>query len=1074
MVREMEMFGHGCAINGTVEGDGHTLHSVYIEMNASGIDGDCSCPVAYNCEHVSALLLALLDTQSNESSDPGTHAIAPQSRRTPDPAETNVQTTSSEYPADVHQRILYVLHPALQRSHLHVEVVAARKMKDGSYGKISPYLLRNFFNHTLHRFVLPIDVDLIRHVKPSDMNSNSFTPVDIQGATLMKRMLQTGRCHWLDARPAPLAPGKERPGTWFWHVSERAVQQLCLRIPDGKSDDGMAPASFIIPSSPPFYLSEDGTRCGPIATDCPDHLYESLFFVGAFGPEKRSPWTDLPFDWPASVPEFSPLHFRHVDIAPKPVLKLLIDASNPYLNGVQLSFDYGGFRRDSDIRPINETVYYQQQGQWFETHDDRDVEQAFIRQLRSVGLRRLNPHRSTMGQPPENIPEWILPSKMDWPEFLACRLEPLREAGFLIETPSGFRYEIVRVRQWDVHCKERGIMGEIHFEVVLNDGLRLDLIDIVADWVNAAPKRLSDASLREMTRQTTQHLSLPDGRILPIAASLLHGILTAMLDLFAGKKVANDRNIAAMHWLQLRERLKFTPNTHVREHGDWVDRMHRLADMREIPSIPPPAGLTIRLRDYQQHGLSWLQCLLRLNTEALLADDMGLGKTVQTLAHILKEKEVGNLCDPALVVMPTSLMHNWKAEAARFAPGLRVLTWHGSDRGKSLGIIKDHDLVLTTYGLMVRDIRTLQARHWSMLVLDEAQHIRNPRTSVARMARELKTGQRICLTGTPMENHLGDLWALFDFLMPGYLRDTRTFTRIFRQPIEQEGGGMRQQQLNLRIRPFILRRTKEDVAAELPPKTTMIHSVDMGEAQRELYEGIRLMMHKKVRDAMRSMGRGQSHIIMLEALLKMRQACCDPRLLKHSLLKNGETTQQHITLKFIDRTGSAKLDWLRETLPEMIAEGRRVLLFSQFTRMLKFIAAACDEMTIPYVTLTGASRHRGAIVEAFQNHEAPLFLISLKAGGAGLNLTAADTVIHYDPWWNPAAEMQASDRAHRIGQNKPVFIYKLIAAGSVESRILDMQARKQKRADALYAGAKQSTPLWSGEELITLFAPLQE
>jgi len=687
----------------------------------------------------------------------------------------------------------------------------------------------------------------------------------------------------------------------------------------------------------------------------------------------------------------------------------------------------------------------------------------------------MRPSYNLNGQDQDTLPDWTLPPNMDWPEFLVCRMGTLRQQGFRIESMPGFRYEIVQVRQWNVNCAEHGAMGEVHFEVVLEDGLHVDLIDVIADWLKQDPQRLSDASLHELARQRMQYLQIPDGRMLPVAADMLHGIITAMLDQFSSQITAGQGHIAAMDWLQLRQKLHASSYVHIRDHGDWIERMRQLADMREIPVVTPPTGLTVALRDYQQSGLNWLQCLLRLNIGALLADDMGLGKTIQTLAHILKEKEAGNLTEPALVVAPTSLMHNWNVEAARFTPDLRVLTWHGGQRKQALDTIKAYDLVLTTYGLLLRDAPLLHEHCWSFVILDEAQQIRNPRTRAARAARQLTATQRICLTGTPMENHLGELWALFDFIMPGYLCDVRTFTRVFRKPIEREENSVRQQQLNLRIRPFMLRRAKEDVATELPAKTTMIQSVDMGESQRELYEGIRLMMHGKVRDAMQTMGKGQSHIIMLEALLKMRQACCDPRLLKASMLKHhNDGFQHHVTMESIDKADSAKLDWLRTMLPEMLAEGRRILLFSQFTGMLKLIAEACDEMTIPYVTLTGASRNRGAIVESFQSHQFPLFLISLKAGGAGLNLTAADTVIHYDPWWNPATEAQASDRAHRIGQDKPVFIYKLIATGSVESRILDMQARKQKLADALYDGAKQASPVWSEEDMLALFAPLDE
>jgi len=344
-----------------------------------------------------------------------------------------------------------------------------------------------------------------------------------------------------------------------------------------------------------------------------------------------------------------------------------------------------------------------------------------------------------------------------------------------------------------------------------------------------------------------------------------------------------------------------------------------------------------------------------------------------------------------------------------------------------------------------------------MLILDEAQYIKNPRAKSSQLVRRLNASHKLCMTGTPMENHLGELWAQFDFLMPGYLHDIRGFSKLFRKPIEIEGDTARQEALNMRLRPFMLRRGKDEVALELPPKTEIIRSIEIEGPQRELYESVRLAMHKRVRDAMASMGSGQSQIVVLDALLKMRQVCCDPRLVRGL---QGEPP------------ASAKLDMLMEMLPEMIEEGRRVLLFSQFTSMLRLIEEAVNREHIAYVKLTGQTKDRQTPIESFQNEEAPLFLISLKAGGVGLNLTAADTVIHFDPWWNPAAETQATDRAHRIGQDKAVFVYKLITEGTVEEKILELQERKRALANAIHQTGTGKKPLWTKEELTTLFAPL--
>jgi len=1142
-VCEMEVLDQGSAISGAVGAD-DARYSVYVDMDECAVDGDCSCSVGYNCEHVAALLLACLSAQHGDQhiSD-GIHTAAQAkvnarqaSQSIANPAQD--QSESDDYPPDVHQRILYLLYPAQGGHRLYIDVVSARRMQDGSYGKPSPYLLRNFFHHILQRFVLPVDVEIIKlqHLHVSSMDRNTLIPVGIDGATAMKHILASGRCHWLDAQQPAIILGEERPGTWLWHVDETAHQHLFLQAEGGKTSDDFAPAKLIMPTSPPFYLSEDALHCGQIRTACPTDMYASIFtrsYRTARSQTQTHPqspsFRESTFVWPTSVPACKPLDFQHVDVAPQAVLQLFSHPDNTYLNGFKLRFDYGGPLLRS-AHYIDEVAYYKQADQWFVTNRDRQAERAFVRQLRGVGLRNTSAHRSTMGVDRDIIPEWTLPKKMDWQVFLACQLGDLRQAGFRIETQPGFGSDIVQVRQWDARCKDHGIMGEIHFEVVLDDGLHIDLIQIIASWIKAEPDRLSEKSLQQLAKLDVQYLPLPDGRMLPIAADMLHGMVVAMLDVFTtmvNKQGSYDGvdtcNTTAMQWLALRDVLyEYEQDTtvamHVEDDAAWRDRMRQLSNMRDIPDVSPPAGLSVQLRAYQQLGLNWLQNLRGMHVGALLADDMGLGKTIQTLAHILKEKEAGRLSHPVLVVAPTSLMHNWKAEAARFSPDLKVLLLHGAKRKEQFSSITDHDLVLTTYGLLGRDSHALQHQHWAMLVLDEAQNIRNPRTAAARAVRKLQADQRICLTGTPMENHLGELWALFDFLMPGYLGDARTFSRCFRKPIEQEADSQRQDLLNLRIRPFMLRRSKDVVATDLPPKTNIVRTVEMGDAQRQLYEGVRLLMHQQVRDAMQHAGKGESTMMVLNALLKMRQVCCDPRLLKFGLLNqnalklqslsqseenqepvavdqevgdqalgdqektdqeklddnNQTTTPSAITLESIDKAGSGKLDWLRDMLPEMIAEGRRILLFSQFTRMLNLIAELCDDLSIPYVMLTGSTRNRSRPIQAFQNHDVPLFLISLKAGGVGLNLTAADSVIHYDPWWNPAAEAQASDRAHRIGQDKPVFVYKLITGGSVESRILDMQVRKQKLADAVYQGSKKMESLWSDMELESLFAPLED
>ncbi len=472
-----------------------------------------------------------------------------------------------------------------------------------------------------------------------------------------------------------------------------------------------------------------------------------------------------------------------------------------------------------------------------------------------------------------------------------------------------------------------------------------------------------------------------------------------------------------------------------------------------------PARVHASLRPYQQQGLNWLQFLRAQGLGGILADDMGLGKTLQTLAHIQVEKDAGRLTAPALVIAPVSLMGNWHSEAARFCPGLRTLVLHGASRHELADSVAEHDLVIAPYSLLQRDRERWLQLQWHLVVLDEAQNIKNASTNVAQVVSALRARHRLCLSGTPMENHLGEIWSLFHFLMPGFLGSQTRFKEVFRTPIEKQGDGARMAQLRSRITPFMLRRTKALVAGELPPKVESVMPVELTGTQADLYETIRLGMEKTVREALQTKGLAKSQITILDALLKLRQVCCHPQLVPLDVAKKVKT--------------SAKLDQLMALLPEMLAEGRRILLFSQFTSMLTLIEAELKKRNLPWVKLTGQSQKRDAIIEQFTSGQVPLFLISLKAGGVGLNLPQADTVIHYDPWWNPAVENQATDRAHRIGQTQSVWVIKLVAQGTIEERILALQERKAQLAGSLYSdSAARKEPLFTEGDLAELLQPL--
>nr|WP_232504768.1 DEAD/DEAH box helicase [Acidovorax delafieldii] len=708
-------------------------------------------------------------------------------------------------------------------------------------------------------------------------------------------------------------------------------------------------------------------------------------------------------------------------------------------------------------------------------------------------------------------PVWTLAQEAHFGDFWADVVPQLRAEGWIVVVHPGFAHESVPVLRWKLHIatatgellgkevdgplgtrqrpvqklmlpeREGAWLLTLGIEI---DGETLDLAPLLADLLRRDPRWLNAQQMAAIDDLAIIKLRAPGGKRIEAPAGPLKAIVGAMVDLLTDptRNQRQDGDPLRLGAWEAR-RIEALRAGLVQAHrvgtvNGWSNGWQLQGDaglaqlaqrLRRIGTPQPvaaPKGLQVQLRPYQLEGLAWLQYLREQGLGGILADDMGLGKTAQALAHVLTEKEAGRLTRPALVVLPTSLLFNWQAEAARMAPSLRVLALHGADRGKRYLHIADHDLVLTTYPLLWRDVEALAAEPFHLLILDEAQMVKNAGSRSARALRKLQAPHLLCLTGTPLENHLGELWAQFDFLMPGFLGDVRSFNARWRKPIEENGETLRAQLLAQRVRPFILRRRKQDVATELPPRTETILRVQLQGKQRELYEAVRTTADKQVRRALERQGFEGSQIAILDALLKLRQVCCDPRLVKGTT-KTAQTMER------------AKLELLAGLLPTLVDEGRRMLVFSQFTEMLMLVAEQLDTLALPYLTLTGQTppRQRGAVVRQFQAQDetsAPILLVSLKAGGLGLNLTAADTVVHLDPWWNPAVEEQATARAHRIGQDQPVFVYKLVVEGSIEERMLELQARKAALAQGVLGHDAEGAVKFSEADLHALLAPLTE
>ena len=683
---------------------------------------------------------------------------------------------------------------------------------------------------------------------------------------------------------------------------------------------------------------------------------------------------------------------------------------------------------------------------------------------------------------------WTLVQEEFFGDFLAEQVPELEAQGWQVSTHAGFAHHSQAVSGWQMELAEEVAPVEapaaarkrvptlglarrqgawlvsLGIEV---EGQRLDLAPLIANLLRRDKRWLSATAIGEIEDDALIKLRAPGGRRFHTRAAPLKAILWAMLDLLKPAQLAKGEPLRLSAWDAAR-----ITSVEDDSQGDWQIRgdaglkamAQRLLAAGAPKAVAQPAGLGLPLRPYQLHGVAWLQHLREQGLAGILADDMGLGKTAQALAHIWVEKQAGRLDRPALVIMPTSLLFNWQQEAARIAPGLKVVVWHGADRAqRSAALWDEADLVLSTYALVWRDVRVLSAQPFHLLILDEAQAVKNSQARSARALRRLDARHRLALTGTPLENHLGELWSLFDFVLPGLLGDARSFARHWRKPIEVNGEGARARLLAARVRPFILRRLKSEVAAELPPLTELVQRVPLLGQQKQLYESVRVAADHMVRRILARDGFGASQLIsVLDAMLKLRQVCCDPWLLKGVQRPAG-----------VER---AKLEWLREHLPDFVAQGRRMLVFSQFTEMLGLIADELGTLGLSHLVLSGQTpaAQRGEVVRRFQAREVPILLASLKAGGVGLNLTAADTVIHVDPWWNPAVQAQASARAHRIGQHQPVFAHLLVAQGSIEERMLELQARKRALADGLLGsddGASLSK--FSVPELQRLLAPLE-
>ena len=882
---------------------------------------------------------------------------------------------------------------------------------------------------------------VVAPITPRDIATDETAPPSSRDIAYLLNEADTSRTTVSPDEVVDLLDALIEAGNARWHAGGQRLVKGDTRIFVSATSPNLPPRSgIIITRSGPWYVDATTGAVGRIRIQTP-------------AAPKTAPPVPTPAPAKRRIETPSAIEPLIVERPATPLVKLTrFPCPDEYgriqqIDALLLEFDYDGatiaFYDDRQFTRVNTP------GGPIFARRDRAAESAAVETLRQEGLVQM---RMATGKTEKGRLVFVFRGRDAaecWQAFVAERLPALQALGWLNQIDSNFGPPLVKnIGLCDMRVTDapQGAFS-LDFGIEI-DGTRLPLLPILM--------RLHERGGMAAARivGTDVVTSLDDGRILKLPADRVARMLAVIEDMIDSASRPQGDTIlldaAAAHTVLDLEDILTTR---------WQDAtiiaasVARFRAVGEIPQASVPPNFTATLRPYQQQGVNWLQHLRDNNLGGLLADDMGLGKTAQVIAHIAIEAHAGRLENPALVVVPTTLVPNWTAELTRFAPHLRVVVLHRLDRHERRRDLTGVHVVITTYTVLTRDIADMAALPWRMVVLDEAQAIKSANSKVTHAVCRLQAPHRVCLSGTPIENHLGELWSQFAFLMPGLLGNRKSFSRRFRTPIEKDGDPVRRRLLSTRIQPFILRRTKAAVATELPPKHTILRRITLAPDQRDLYETIRATMHAKVTEGIANKGVGQSRFLVLDALLKLRQVCCDPRLLRSGDL--GGT--------------SSKLDDMLEMVSEMISEGRRILLFSQFTSMLDLIKPKLIDAGIAFVELRGDTADRAEPVRAFEAGEVALFLISLKAGGRGLNLTSADTVIHYDPWWNPAVEDQASDRAHRIGQTKSVFVYKLIAADTVEERIVELQERKAELATLALSDEGMSLPAIDAGDIDYLF-----
>jgi superfamily II DNA or RNA helicase len=1034
--------------------EGNLDYSVQLSLTLNSLDVACTCPYfadGEDCKHIWATMLAA-DNKNYLSEvnphgplklvydDDGLEALQLLEENKPAPVpqplwqQRLAVITNSIKNARPPQRnnwpdnreIYYIVDTQTSRTSglLNIEIFFRERNKKGEWGKIKRARITQ---DQLSQLSDPSDreiLSLLMGGKDPYWSSYSYGGFDLPNPfilsntiqpLLLARMCVTGRCMFRpEAKDAELKQLEWDEATvWeFWLVVERTDDEHALKpvLRNGSDEIEFSAAPLTteaIVVGPDFRVARF-TANGARAWNAALRTSGGVRVPATQSQQLIAQLLDLP-----SIPnlEVPPeLQFERVSFPPQPHLIVRESQFAPYRTELEakLLFNYEGMK--IDYFDSRNGLYDRDRNRYIER--DLESEEGALTILNTLSIKRGSQYSEMFRLTPRNLPRAV--------SSLLANGWRVEAEGKLYRNPGSSSLSVRSGVDW----------FELHGSLNFGEDLEVKLPQLLA----ALRRRqkviaLGDGSFGVLPEEWLQRYDfLASFGVTEEDHLRFQRTQTGVLDalLAARPEITCDETFACVR-------------------KEWQN-------FNGIKPVAAPRGFVGQLRDYQREGLGWFEFLQRFKFGGCLADDMGLGKTVQVLA-LLESRRKGD-SRPSLVVVPRSLIFNWQQEAARFTPKLRVLSHTGSERIKGNAHFENYDLVLTTYGTLRRDVIHFNEVEFDFVILDEAQAIKNASTETAKAARLLKSRQRLALSGTPIENRLGELWSLFEFLNPGMLGSSSVFQFSTNGP--QKPNEESRTMLARALRPFILRRTKQQVAKELPEKLEQTIYCEMDERQRRQYEELRDYYRQSLLEKVSRQGINKSKIQILEALLRLRQTACHPALFAGSV---------------DDVTPNAKLDVLLPRLGEVTEEGHKAIVFSQFTSFLSIIRKRLDHQGVVYEYLDGKTRNRGLAVERFQSDpDCKLFLISLRAGGQGLNLTAAEYVFLLDPWWNPAVEAQAIDRAHRIGQTNRVFAYRLITRDTVEEKVLELQSTKRELADAIINADNSVIRNITGEDLRLLLS----